>query len=77
MLIKLNPYMPTLKAKKTYIEREAERIQFDIAHIGSEGVCSHCKYQDVCLYSTTINRTGMSRSECDGYERTCTLIKFL
>ena len=75
MNTKLNPSMPTSEAKKAYIKHEAERVRFNIARIGSEGVCAHCKYQDVCSYSTTSPCCAMSRSCCDGYERTYTYDK--
>ena len=60
--------IPYSAAKKMYAIEEAERISIKIAQIGSEGLCYHCKFKNICNYSTTTYRLGASRLECDGKE---------
>lgn len=58
--------IPFKEAERFYLEQEVERIRFEIARIGSEGLCPHCKHQEKCDYSTTTIMCACSRYACDG-----------
>lgn len=62
----VNFTFPSSERIKAYVEMETQYIKRKIKTFGSEGVCSHCNYKMVCLYSTIRNRTGMCCSSCDG-----------